>query len=827
MSWKKSAAGGWRLGSDSLLAENSEIQTISRIGLELPKDKSASILMDLKTHFVSGDASATPRYLPVGIMNPILVKWLDRAIVEGKVLSGSCVVNGPLQEFPFHKTQDGRFEVIFKTRDMTIDYWPGWPQAKNITAEVRFLNNSFELLASEGRIFNIGIRNLHAGIESMQPTSPLMISIKSDGPVNDHLRFLAQSPLRARFAPLVKNFSGSGSAGLTLNLMQPFKDSKQISLNGRLSMNGAGLNLLPLRLPVTGIQGDLIFNEAHLRAKGLTGQVLGGEGRVDIFTPTDNDKVTRLSATGNVTRDAIKKRFPEAELENFQGKASWRMQLDIPHTAVGQAAAVPLEIGSDLMGMAIDLPAPLGKKPGQSRNLLVNTDLRSDKQTPIQVHYDDILDASLLFGAGESDKRQLSGISLRLGGGKAQPAKPQRLEIRGHLQQLQLSDWLARTKNRKADGTLPPLTAVDLKADFLQLGKSSLKNSRLMLQRSPEAWVGEISSDKFAGKIRIPIELDQKSIDISLQRLNLTYTHGFEAESEPDKASEPIHINPGDIPSIHLTAKQLKINDYPFGLLELQIRRKPQSQKLEMLTLDSPRLQLSASGGWQRNEWFQQTQLDLNLKSNNFGQLLADLGIWSNMEMAPADIYTRLHWNSAPQAFQLKHLNGQVSLKLGEGQLLEIKPGMGRLLGLLNIGSLQRRLHLDFNDMTHKGLAFDKIEGDFKLEQGDAHTDNLSIKGPAASIDVSGRYGLGTRDLDKEIIVTPNISSSLSLAGFAAGPQVGAAMILAQRLVGKKIDEASRSRYSVTGPLNELKVVRILDSNSANNSDNLGLTPIN
>lgn len=827
--WKKNAAGGWLIASDSLLAENSEIQTLSRLDLELPVDKSASPFINLQTAFISGDASAAQRYLPVGIMKPRLIKWLDRAFVKGELTSGSCILHGRLKEFPFHKSHSGHFEVQFTARDMTLDYWPGWPRVEKINAEVRFRNNSFDLLASEGKIFNIKIRKLHAEIESLRPTSPLRISLQSDGPVNDQLRFLAESPLKTRFAPLVKNFSGSGDASLRFNLTQPFKNSKQFSLNGVVSMDGAGLDLLTWQLPITNIQGDLIFDQANLRAKGVMGQILGSEGRVDILTPKENAMVTRLSANGTVTTDALMKQFPQAGLEHFQaqGKTAWRMQLDIPHLAAGKSAAMPFEIGSSLKGIEIDLPPPLGKEPDQTSNLLIYTDLRGDKQTPLQVNYGNIVDTSLLIGSGKSDKRELIGANIQLGGGKAQPAKPKSLEIKGHLQQLQLNDWLAHAKQNNRGKSLPPLQTLDLSADLVLLGERRFKSNRLLLQRSSQAWSGKISSDAFTGDIRIPKDLEQQSIDLRLQRLNLSYAPKQKADTEVFEPSKLILINPGDIPSLHITAEKLTVNDQLYGALELQTRRKPKSLELEMLTLDSDRLQLSASGGWSRNEWFQQTHLDLNLKSSSFGQLLSDLGIWTKMEMAPADIYSRLLWDGAPHALQLKNLNGSVSMKFGEGQLLEINPGIGRLLGLLNIGSLPRRLKLDFNDMTHKGLAFDKIEGDFKIDQGDAHTENLTIKGPAANIVVSGRYGLGKRDLDQEITVTPNISSPLSLAGFAAGPQVGAALVLAQRLVGKKIDEASRSRYWVSGTWDELKVVRMADSSAINKSNNLSLEPLN
>ena len=64
---------------------------------------------------------------------------------------------------------------------------------------------------------------------------------------------------------------------------------------------------------------------------------------------------------------------------------------------------------------------------------------------------------------------------------------------------------------------------------------------------------------------------------------------------------------------------------------------------------------------------------------------------------------------------------------------------------------------MDFSDLTDKGLAFDTVRGDFDLRDGNAYTENLLVKGPAAEIGLIGRVGLKNKDYDQTAVVTGSV----------------------------------------------------------------------
>ncbi len=107
---------------------------------------------------------------------------------------------------------------------------------------------------------------------------------------------------------------------------------------------------------------------------------------------------------------------------------------------------------------------------------------------------------------------------------------------------------------------------------------------------------------------------------------------------------------------------------------------------------------------------------------------------------------------------------------------------------------------MDFSDTFKKGFSFDKAEGTFNLDRGDAYTNDFMIEGPAGTIEITGRTGLVTQDFDQLVTINPAISTTIPVAGaLAGGPAVGVALIVAQKIFGKTVDKVSTSKYTVTG----------------------------
>src|SRR5690606_17151649 len=161
----------------------------------------------------------------------------------------------------------------------------------------------------------------------------------------------------------------------------------------------------------------------------------------------------------------------------------------------------------------------------------------------------------------------------------------------------------------------------------------------------------------------------------------------------------------------------------------------------------------------------------------------------------------------SPAGFRIADLQGSLSIAIKDGQLVEVEPGAGRVLGLLSVAELPRRLLLDFRDLFSKGFAFNRIGGTVAFAGGQARSDDMNIDGPAAEIRIRGSADLRARTFDQHIDVLPKSGHLLTVAGALAGGPVGAAVgALTNAVLRKPRGEMGAKSYRVTGPRADRKV---------------------
>jgi uncharacterized protein YhdP len=194
------------------------------------------------------------------------------------------------------------------------------------------------------------------------------------------------------------------------------------------------------------------------------------------------------------------------------------------------------------------------------------------------------------------------------------------------------------------------------------------------------------------------------------------------------------------------------------------------------------------------------TRVDVLLTSTDFRAAAQALAFRDAIDASKAKFAANLWWPGGPSMDVLKTLNGTLHVSLEDGRLRDIEPGAGRMLGLFSVTQLPRRLALDFRDVTDEGLAFNSVQGDFEVRAGNAFTQNLLLKGAAIDMGIVGRTGLATEDYDQTIVVSGNPSGPLAVAGaLAAGPVIGAGVLVLSQLFKDQLQGLTRAYYHVTG----------------------------
>ena len=246
-----------------------------------------------------------------------------------------------------------------------------------------------------------------------------------------------------------------------------------------------------------------------------------------------------------------------------------------------------------------------------------------------------------------------------------------------------------------------------------------------------------------------------------------------------------------------------------FGVLNADIRADPLGLKMESFQTESDSFAMEGSGGWFDGSQGPETRLELSLSSGDIATTLEQLGLDPVTEGAGGDVTLSVHWPESPSADWDQSISGDLALRLEQGSVFNLEPGAGRMMGLMSITALPRRLALDFRDVFNRGLVFDEVNGDFRIINGDAYTDNLYLTGPVADIGVVGRTGLSDQDYQQQAVVTAEPGKILPTMGFLAGPQVGAALLIFTQLFKESLRGIGRASYCVTGSWYEPSVERL------------------
>jgi len=773
--WKKTAAG-WSLDSHALVAENQDLATITR--LHLSKTDGEPLFADIQTDFRNGDGAQAPRYYPVGIMKEKLVKWLDEAILFGRISEGSFILHGPLSSFPFHETHDGHFEVLFQAEDLALAYHEQWPPLQEADGSVRFHNNSLEIELGSTRIYNSEILHAVARIPSLKPLAPLEVSGVVEGPLADELRLLRETPLKAKLARHVEGIELQGNGRLKARLRIPFK-SHDYRFDGTLDFQNARFLWVPQKLAIDRLEGRLEIDNHGIRGKEITGRAFGARIQLQVAPLADS---TRISAQGRIPATALVKQYPLLKAARPTGSAEARVQLDLPNYGKDSAGAIVLDIRSKLEGMALELPPPLAKEAEASRELALGLRI-TEKEKKLTLRLDDDLGLTALVGPDDR-----LGLSVALS----------RLPLRSWIR------WFSRMPETGPEGA-PKIGSIRLQVKRLEAYPLLADDLLLELEKSGNGWQGTMKSDAITGELRLESGKGRQKLELDLEVLRLA-TASPVTTSTPSSRIDTLP-DPRSMALLELRARKFYFNQADLGELHVRSSEGPRGQIIETLELTGGIARIEARGEWVEEPDGQFTHMKGTLNTDDMGRFLREAMRMDFLAGSKAYFSFDITWPGAPFQFDLARLAGRLQLDMTAGRFLNIKPGAARILGLLNVRSLERRLKFGFKDLYEEGLAFDTIMGSFQLEDGLIYTNDLEVSAPSSLIRIAGSTSLADRTHDQLVTVSPRLDATLPVAGaVAGGPVAGLVVLLAQQAFSSKLEKIQRMRYSVTGSWDDPRV---------------------
>jgi len=806
------------LVSEALRLMNRDLAMTASFALDLPKAGSAAINLMVELEMARLDRVSY--YLPARIMPPRGVAWLDRSFKDGVIHNGTVRIEGRLDQLPFDHGE-GVLEVRLPVTGARLDYHPGWSAVTNLDAQVDFTGRSMDIMSHAGSIRSARLDHVHARIGDLARPD-LRIQGSVHGALQVMLAELGSSPLGETYGGLVDRISTEGDADLGLDIEVPlWQHDAPVEVSGSIGLDGNKLRVLDTEIALTAINGRLVFDTKGIGGEGLKARLFDKHADVKVWTEAGaankQNANTHIQLTG---RFGLFKRFggDSALLPKvLEGDSDWDIMLSVHGAPVrGKPANIGLQVTSSLVGTEVRLPAPLGKPRGDVQQFSVGIDRLSDHGQTLHVHYGDVLAGLLRLGAVQQGL-QLQRGTLTLGGGNPELPDARTLLINGRLDRVDAAEWQPFIDTAGAGAAVP--VSLDLHLGKLEMPGWRFDDVDVAMQTA-----GLVSEVTFGGpSLAGSVQLQQSAgrlhrVVMILDRLKLQPTGSGSLQQTRG-------LTPAEVPDLQVTVRNLVYGETGLGSLELLAERQAaDSLAIRRLALSSGLLELRLEGGWKLEKDQQLSSIDLEVSRGDVENLLKLLGYQESIRDGRLSGRMRLAWPGPPWAFSLGRAEGKVSLKVKDGRLVDIKPGAaGRVLGLLSVSSLPRRLTLDFRDLFADGFSFDTIAGSFRIDGGNAYTNDLTVDGPAARIDISGRVGLADKDYDQLVTVTPYLKSGLPLAGaLAGGPAVGAALIVAGTLLPERFDQLSklaRKQYTVTGSWAEPKVTRLDNAEPAAEDD--------
>jgi hypothetical protein len=252
--------------------------------------------------------------------------------------------------------------------------------------------------------------------------------------------------------------------------------------------------------------------------------------------------------------------------------------------------------------------------------------------------------------------------------------------------------------------------------------------------------------------------------------------------------------------TIEADLKKVIYNKYTIENISFQLLPRSYGYQIVDLTVNNADLHLQAQGQWQiKDQEF--TQLSGNLYAEDFGKLLGHFNENTSISKCNGEINFSLTSPGDVTNIKKNNLEGLVKINFNDGVINGVKPGFGKILGLLSIESIQRRLMLDFSDITAQGLAFDTLLAEYEIHNNIISSSNINIQAPSAQISLSGEVDIDSTKIDLSMLVIPRVGAGIPVAAALAtgNPVVGAVIWLVDKASGSQIMDFAQLEYKITG----------------------------
>ena len=814
-------------------------------------------MLDLQGSLSRGNAAQVHRYLPL-VLPDASRRYVRDAVMQGQLREVKFKVNGDLRKIPFADPQQGEFLVTAKASNVQFAYVPtmaagaagkNWPALTGLQGDLVFNRMGMEVRQAQGQVAGLPGLQLTRGSASIADLNKPVVEVNTaiKGSLVQGLQFVNNSPVSALLNDALKQSSGTGQLDYTMRLLLPLADLAQTTLQGSLTLPGNDLLFGPGVPALGNLRGAVTFTDKSFRVNNAQARMLGGElrfeGGLRASPPpaAAGRSVEPLEAPlffrgqGTINAEGLQQARELGLISTLAANASG----STPYSAsLGfRRGRTELSISSSLQGLALNLPPPLNKAAADALPLQFDQSLVRESLAPGQKMQDQISFslgrlANVLYvrDISAAQARVLRGsLALGLDAGEAAALPASGVSANVKLQRVDFDAW-SRVMNKAGIQTSAAPAAGDAEASYLP-SVMALRASDISVQgyqlrnlvagasREGVTWRANMDADELSGyaEYRPPgtgASAAGGRVFARLARLNLAANTARDVETL-------LEGQPSAVPAMDIVVDDFELKGKKFGRLEVEaVNRNVQGAasgglrewRLNKLNLTMPEAVFSANGNWASVSGKERRRVQMNYRLDiaNSGELLKRLGMDGLIRRGKGRLDGQVGWLGSPLSLDYPSMDGQFNVNIESGQFLKADPGIAKLLGVLSLQSLPRRLSLDFRDVFSEGFTFDFVRGDVTIEQGQARTNNLQMKGVNAAVLMEGKVDIARETQDLRVVVVPEINAgTASLIASVVNPAVGLGSFLAQLFLRRPLIEASTQEFHIDGAWADPQITQV------------------
>lgn len=834
LQWEQKPGNGLsvQIGKLSILQNGMRAYISGRYALDTENSADRYGFVDATAQIKNLKIADIRQYIPVQTPKA-LHEWLSAALKDGEVSEGTVRIKGNLADFPFNRAgAEGLFTVNAKLVDSVLNYTPNmlsadrsrplWPDIDKIQGEFRMNGSLLAIHADSASTNDVPLKNVDVVIPDVLSDKPYL-DIKGDaeGTLQKMVGFVNLSPVTGWIGHLTEKTEATGNASLALALQLPLDAPEKTTVSGTLQFSDNDIVLLEDLPVIAGTQGRLRFYEKGFGLENIRGRFLHEPVTVSGGTQPNGRFLVR--AEGTLSGKGLQQTYPSGMMGRLMQKVSGKTPYSV-HIANGE-----IQVKSNLKGLKIGLPSPLGKPAEQNMPLSV---VLKDRPASGTIARDEL---DIAYGSGmgarylrQKDRRGGAWHIVRGGIGiNRQVAVRDGLSLDVSLHNLDLNEWQDVLKNLTAgtgnNGKHAPSSGSGLvqylyphhftiAADELAVMEAPLLDAHLSGTYQTGYWDIDIHSRQIDGKLKWIESTGGETEGKLVARLKYMNVLRSSMKKVSDTSGRDDIVR---IPSVDIVADDLTLFDMHLGKAEIVanniIHANGKEWRVDRLKITNPDAVLEASGNWMIGAGNQQqTKLGYVLDIKDAGKLLARFGYSDLIKQGHGEMKGDLGWKGLPFVLDIPSLSGKLSLKVEKGQFLKADPGAAKLLSVISLQSLPNRLSLDFRDIFAKGFAFDEITAHAEITNGVMQTQNMKMNGVNATVMMDGSIDIAQEAQDLHVVVIPEINAAAaSIAYGFINPAIGVGTFLAQMFLREPLMKQFTHEYRITGSWRDPTVTEI------------------